>query len=226
MYIPRPFRISELDPVAEVVERVGAGDLVTSAGGRLTATRLPVLWERAGDGYGRVLAHLARANPQGDAIEAEAAAGGDPAALLIVSAAQAYISPSAYPSAAAHGRMVPTWNYTAVHLSGPVRVHRDPEWLRDVVGRLSDRHERDRPVPWTLQDAPADYLQAQLAAIVGVELTVTDVQAARKLSQNRPVEDRRAVVADLNQRGDAQAAAVARDMDRALAEAAGEPERS
>ena len=122
-------------------------------------------------------------------------------ALAIVHGPQAYVSPAWYPSKARHGRVVPTWNYVTVHFTGPLTVHRDPEWLRDVVTRLTQRHETRRregagssgAAPWAVTDAPPDYINGQLRGIVGVELTIATVEAKHKLSQNRGADDRAAV---------------------------------
>ena len=111
-------------------------------------------------------------------------------ALAIVHGPQAYISPSWYPSTARHGKVVPTWNYVSVHITGRLTVHRDPEWIRDVVTRLTARHEAGRPSPWRVSDAPGDFIDGQLRAIVGVELAIATVEAKEKLSQNRDAEDR------------------------------------
>jgi transcriptional regulator len=138
-----------------------------------------------------LLGHLALANPQWRS------AGPGTIALAIVHGPQAYVSPSWYPSTARHGKMVPTWNYISVHLTGQLTVHRDPEWLRDVVGRLTARHEAGRPAPWHLSGAPGEYIDAQLRAIVGIELTITSVEAKEKLSQNRNPEDQAGALAGL-----------------------------
>src|SRR5207244_8197271 len=122
-------------------------------------------------GRGRLLGHLARANPQWSTV----AAGSQ--ALAIVRGPEGYVSPSWYPAKAAHGRVVPTWNYVTVHLTGDLVVHDDPVWLRDVVERLTRRHEEGRAEPWHVDDAPDPFLAGSLRAIVGVELSVTRVEA-------------------------------------------------
>ncbi len=99
------------------------------------------------------------------------------------------------------GKVVPTWNYVSVHFTGELRVHHDPEWLRDVVTRLTTRHEAGRAQPWAVTDAPARYVDGQLRAIVGVELVVERIEAKRKLSQNRSEADRRGVLAGLQEDG-------------------------
>ena len=112
---------------------------------------------------------------------------------------QAYISPAWYESKARHGRVVPTWNYQTVHLTGPVTFHQDAGWLRELVTRLTRLHEGGRQHPWAVTDAPPEYIDGQLRAIVGVELQVTSVEAKQKLSQNRSEPDRAGVVGGLRQ---------------------------
>jgi transcriptional regulator len=143
-------------------------------------------------------------------------------ALAIVHGPQAYISPSWYESKARHGRAVPTWNYQAVHITGGLTVHRDPEWLRALVSRLTQRHEQRSPRPWAVTDAPPEYINGQLKAIVGVELTITAVEAKDKLSQNRSTLDRAGTVAGLRAQGGPGPAAIA-DLMESNVESAARP---
>ena len=196
MYLPPHFTAPDADGVAAFVDAVAAADLVTFDGTKPVASLIPIIWDRdaqaqtAGE-YGRLLGHLALANPQWESVTAGTTA------LAIVHGPQAYVSPNWYPSQARHGRVVPTWNYVTVHFTGPLTVHRDPEWLRDVVTRLTRRHETDRPAPWAVTDAPPDYINGQLRGIVGVELAIATVEAKHKLSQNRGADDRASVAAAL-----------------------------
>jgi transcriptional regulator len=209
MYIPAHFAA---DParVAAFVDQMGAADLVTFDGTQPVSTLMPVIWDRpdAGEdgGYGRLIGHMALNNPQwGSALP-------DIPALAIVHGPQAYISPSWYQSTREHGRTVPTWNYTSVHFTGPVVFHRDPGWLRDVVTRLTERHEDGRAGRWWVTDAPEEFVAGQLRAIVGVEILVRRVEAKDKLSQNRTPEDRAGVIAALRAEPDAGSGAIARLM--------------
>ncbi|PKW28340.1 FMN-binding negative transcriptional regulator [Phycicoccus duodecadis] len=199
MYIP-PFNRAEDDlAVRRLVTEVGAGWLVTSrAGSAPSASFLPVLWRED-----TVVAHLARANPHWREI------GDGTPALLVVTGPDAYVSPSWYASKAEHGRVVPTWNYSAVHLTGVARVHEDPEWLRSAVTDLTDRHEAGRHDRWRVTDAPPEYVEGQLRGIVGLELTVTAVEGKEKLSQNRSSDDRSGVVEGLLREERAQTRGVA-----------------
>jgi transcriptional regulator len=203
MYVPAHFAVSDPDQVAAFVEQAGAADFVTFDGTRMTASLLPVIWDRSGGEHGRLLGHLALANPQWQAADA-----GVPA-LAIVHGPQAYVSPSWYPSTRQHGRVVPTWNYTSVHFTGPVTFHRDAGWLRDIVTRLTEQHEHDRDHRWWVQDAPPAYIEGQLRGIVGIELLVQDVQAKAKLSQNRSPADQAGAIAGLRGVPDPGAQAVA-----------------
>jgi transcriptional regulator len=204
VYLPHHFTVTDAAWIGAFVEAAATATLVTFDGAKPVATLLPVIWDRpaapAGDTgaastWGRLVGHIAVANDQWQT----AAPGAE--GLAIVTGPDAYVSTSWYESKARHGRVVPTWNYEAVHLTGPVAFHRDPQWLRGVVTRLTQRHEAGREHPWAVSDAPPEYIDGQLRAIVGVELMVRSVEAKRKLSQNRSEPDRAGVVAGL--RGEA-----------------------
>lgn len=191
-----------------MVESVGAAEIVTvGPDNSPLATLLPILW--SGDGA-TVIAHVARANDHWKYIEPESRF------LAIVTGPQAYISPAWYASKAEHGRVVPTWNYTAVHLTGTITVHDDPEWVRRAVTELTDRHEHARPSPWAVTDAPSTYVDANLKAIVGLRMSVERVEAKAKLSQNRSAADRAGVISGLNTEGGQREISVATLMHQEL----------
>ncbi|NYE38363.1 transcriptional regulator [Nocardioides cavernae] len=186
LYVPR-FNVMDADDVRPFVASVATAQLVTVGDDGLPdATFLPVLWE--GD---RLVGHLARANAHWRRV-----VDGSPA-LAVVTGPDAYVSPGWYASKAEHGRVVPTWNYSVVHLRGAVHVHDDAEWVRGLVTRLTEAHESSRPAPWAVADAPEDYIDKNLRPIVGVELVVSSVEAKAKLSQNRSDEDRAGVASGL-----------------------------
>jgi transcriptional regulator len=202
VYVPPANRLDDEQAVRALVAAVSAAEFVTvGADGAPTSTLLPILWD--GD---TVVAHMARANPQWRTISA-----GDPA-LLICTGDQAYISPSWYAAKAEHGRVVPTWNYSAVHLTGTAQVHDDPGWVRAAVERLTEAHEGTRAQPWQVADAPEPYIAGQLKGIVGIEVTVQRVEGKAKLSQNRSSADRAGVIAGLRGEQSAGAHAVAGSM--------------
>ncbi len=185
MYVPRQFAV---DPATTRALLAGAAtaDLVTATRDGVLATLLPVLWDAGAGGHGTVLAHLSRGNPQW-----RAAPVGE--ALLLLRGPEGYVSPTWYPSVT-DGRAVPTWDYVAVHAYGRLVVRDDPDWVEDVVRRLTDRHEASSPEPWSVDRNPPAFLAAQLRGVVGVEVVLSRVEAKAKLSQNRPPEDVDSVV--------------------------------
>jgi transcriptional regulator len=233
MYLPQHFSLSDMTQIQAFVDAAQAADLVTFDGTKPVSTLLPVIWdrpvgradqpdtepddERESAGYGRLLGHIAIANEQWRTALPGAQA------LAIVHGPQAYISPTWYETKARHGRVVPTWNYEAVHLTGTVTFHQDAQWLRELVSRLTRLHEDGRDHPWAVTDAPPQYIDGQLRAIVGVELAITAVQAKQKLSQNRSELDREGVIDGLRREPGPGPAAIA---DRMAATARSEPGRS
>lgn len=183
MYASKPHQEHDLELLHRHMLETRLAVLVSQGPEGLQATHLPVLVKTDEGPFGTVYAHLARANPQWRAF------AHDLEALLVFPGPDAYVSPGYYPSKANDPKVVPTWNYTAVHAHGPVEVIHQAAPLLAIVSELSERHERSRPVPWNVTDAPADYLEGMLRAIVGIRLPITHLQGARKLSQNRSAAD-------------------------------------
>lgn len=202
MYLPAHFQCLDSD-VFDLLANMGGVELVTLGPDGIAATFMPMLYRREGSGQGMLQGHLARANPQ-------VRAGSAGEALVIVHGTDSYISPSYYPSKADHKKVVPTWNYLTVHLYGDLVLHDDPDWLRANVSALTDKHESKRTQPWSVDDAPPDYLEAMLGAIVGVEIVVTRIEAKAKLSQNRNPTDVEGVIAGLEAVGDLEGASAVR----------------
>ena len=188
MYQPAHFNESDAHTLHALMKAHPLATLVRG-GAEFAADILPLEVDRVGDGW-RVTGHVARANP----LWREA--DGQPV-LLLFQGPQAYVSPNWYPSKAQHGKAVPTWNYTTVQAHGRLRAIEDPAWLLAFVTRLTERHEGSRAMPWHVTDAPADYIDSMLRAIVGIEIEVTRLEGKYKLSQNRSAEDRTGVVLGL-----------------------------
>jgi transcriptional regulator len=198
VYLPPAFTETRREVLLAHIERYDFGTLVTHGAAGLIASQIPFLAEER-DGRLFFQGHLARVNPQIGDFE------GENEALAIFAGPHAYISPSWYEA----GPAVPTWNYATVHAYGAARRIEDADWLRDLVRRLSDRHEAREPEPWRMQDLPEPYLQSMLKGIVGVELAVTRLEGKFKLSQNRPAADRPRIIAALERRANADSCAVA-----------------
>ena len=153
------------------------------------ATPLPLILDETEGELGTLYGHIARANPQWKTDAGEA--------MAIFMGPDAYVTPSWYATKQETGKVVPTWNYIAVHAYGPVEFFDEPERLLEAVTRLTRLHEADRPEPWAVTDAPADFIEAQLRGIVGVRLPIIRLDAKRKMSQNRNEADRAGVVRGL-----------------------------
>jgi transcriptional regulator len=194
MYLPKHFQADEPE-TRELLQGIRAADLVTPSADGLFATFLPLIYDDSRADEAALLGHVARKNdhwrlqPNGES-------------LVIAHGADGYISPGWYPSKREHGRVVPTWNYLTAHIYGELVVHDDPAWLERLVRRLTDRQEAERAEPWSLDDAPRQYVDGQLKAIVGVELRITRVEAKAKLGQNRSSADLDGVIDGLRAHGD------------------------
>ena len=187
MYVPRAFAVDDIKILHQQMQASPLPVLVTHASQGLLASHVPMLLNPDEGPCGTLYGHLARANPHWQ----DLAQGTE--ALVIFAGEQAYISPTFYPGKADHGKAVPTWNYLAVHAYGMAEVFDDAERLLALVSRLSDRHEANRPAPWAVSDAPADYVDSMLKAIVGFRLPITRLEGKRKLSQNRHAADQAGV---------------------------------
>ncbi|MEO7369466.1 MAG: FMN-binding negative transcriptional regulator [Ilumatobacteraceae bacterium] len=195
MYTPAAFVEEDPELIAAFLVEHPMAQMVTMTADGLVATPLPMIYERGGDGLGSLVGHVARANRQWSASDSGVEA------LAIFTGADAYISPNWYPAKAEHGKVVPTWNYETVHFRGVFVAHDETEWTRSLVTRLTDRHESQFAQPWAVTDAPPDYIESMLKAIVGVELQVTSIQAKRKLGQNRSAVDIAGAIAGLAEIG-------------------------
>jgi transcriptional regulator len=202
MYTPTAFKDDDRTSIHAMIEAAGLATLVTMTGEGLVATPLPFLLAPDEGPLGTLYGHVARANPQW-----RLAATGE--ALAIFAGPGAYVSPGWYATKAEHGRVVPTWNYAAVHAYGAAEFFEDPVRLRAVVAWLTDRHEAGRAEPWSVGDAPEAFVQTQLKGIVGVRLPVARLEGKRKFSQNRSAADREGVARGLRASGDPGDAAAA-----------------
>lgn len=167
-------------------QNVGVGHLITHGSNGIKSSFVPFLFESSLDGL-RMIAHFARANSHHRHIAPD-----DPF-LLVVQGPDAYVSPSLYPSKLIHGEIVPTWTYGLVHVRGTIRVVDDPVEKLRIVTRLTEHHESSRVAPWSVDDAPSEFVEKLLRAIVGLEMVVTEVSGKAKLIQDDDVVDRRAV---------------------------------
>jgi transcriptional regulator len=204
MYVPAHFREDRVPVLHEAIRRIALGTLVTVGADGVEATHVPMLVDREPAPCGRLQGHIARANPQWRRL-----AAGETPALAIFLGPETYITPSWYATKQQTGKVVPTWNYVAVHAYGALRFIDDAAWLLAQVSRLTATHEAERAEPWRLGDAPTDYVAGMLKGIIGFELTIARLEGKWKMSQNREMQDRVAVVTGLRERGEGEDLAVA-----------------
>lgn len=196
MYNPPHFRETRIPVLHELIRSHPFATLVTLGPDGLVANHIPMEIDPEPGPLGTLRGHVARANP----VWRESKQDVD--ALVIFSGPQLYVTPAWYPTKQESGRVVPTWNYAVVHAHGPLRAVDDVAWLRAFVTHLTDRHEGTRAAPWQVTDAPADFIERQLTAIVGIEIPVRRLDGKWKVSQNRGASDRAGVVAGLRESGD------------------------
>jgi transcriptional regulator len=190
MYTPPAFRVEDLGAIHAAMRAARLSSLVTATAEGLVATPLPLLLDETEGEFGTLYGHLAKANPQWKA----PVIGG---AMAIFMGPDAYVTPSWYATKTETGKVVPTWNYVAVHAYGAVEFFEDAGRLLEVVTRLTRHYEEPRDDTWAVSDAPADYIAAQLRGIVGVRMPIARLEGKEKMSQNRPEADRRGVAAGL-----------------------------
>ena len=190
MYIPPAFQENDLATLHAVIRAARLANLITATADGLVGSPLPLFLDATEGPHGTIYGHVARANPQW-----QRAPIGD--AMAIFMGPDAYVTPSWYATKRETGKVVPTWNYVAVHAYGPVEFFEDADRLRDVVTRLTNLHEGLRAEPWTVTDAPEDFIRSQLRGIVGLRMPIGRIDGKRKMSQNRGAEDRAGVTQGL-----------------------------
>ncbi|EJB07163.1 transcriptional regulator [Rhizobium leguminosarum bv. trifolii WSM597] len=193
MYTPPAFVVEDKSEIYDMIRHCPLANFITATPAGPMATPLPMILDENEGPLGALYGHLARPNPQW-----ECALIGE--ALAVFLGPDAYVTPSWYPSKVEHGKVVPTWNYTAVQVSGPVEFFHDPDRLLEVVSRLTRHHEGDRTSPWAVTDAPENFIRAQLRGIVGIRMPISNIAGKRKMSQNRSQADRQGVRAGLMER--------------------------
>lgn len=191
MYTPSHFEETRAEVLHALMAEFPMAIVVALTEQGLQANPLPLIFDAQAGPLGTLRGHVARANP----LWREAR--NDVEALAMFQGPQAYVSPAWYPSKQEHGKVVPTWNYVVVQARGRLRFIDDPVWLRELVGALTTRHEAGRSDPWRVEDAPPQYLEQMLKAIVGFELELTSLVGKWKVSQNRAAADREGVAAGL-----------------------------
>ncbi|MGI8913373.1 MAG: FMN-binding negative transcriptional regulator [Chloroflexota bacterium] len=204
MYIPPQFKEDRIPALHAAMRQAGLATLVTFGVDGPEASHVPMLLDSEPAPFGTLHGHISKANVQWRQSRP------DVQALAIFTGPDAYISPAWYETKRQTGKVVPTWNYVAIHASGPVRFFHDPERLLDQVTRLTEENEDGRPAQWAVSDAPADFINGLLKGIVGFDLTIVRLEGKWKMGQNRPEGDRIGAIDGLTREGGAPELAVAK----------------
>jgi transcriptional regulator len=192
LYTPAVFQESELAKLHGHISACGLATLVTTGADGPLISHVPLILNREPAPYGELIGHLARANGQSRLCHPVQPA------VAVFMGPDAYVSPSWYASKMENPRVVPTWNYVAVHARGRLEVFEDAERLKTAVTRLTERHEARFAQPWQVADAPVDFLARMLRGIVGIRLVIEQIVGKTKLSQNRSGSDRQGVITALS----------------------------
>lgn len=192
MYLPKHFEQQDLDSLTSLVRDYPLGALVTQHDGALEANHIPFLLEGPLAVGGTLIGHVAKGNPVWKSLSTTEES------LVIFQGPEAYITPNWYPSKQVHHQVVPTYNYAVIHIYGTLSVTHDETTKRRIVADLTQSMEKSRNSTWQVTDAPADYIEKMLGAIVGIELSISRVQAKWKVSQNRDLTDRDGVAKGLS----------------------------
>ena len=203
MYIPKLHEETDIAVLHALIRAYPLAAWVTSADGELSANHIPFLLDPTRGEFGTFIGHVARANDVWKLLAEPISS------VVIFQGSESYITPSWYPSKHAGGKAVPTWNYAVVHAHGRPRAIEDRVWLLDHINQLTDTHEAGQALPWKVADAPADYIERMLGAIVGIEIPIDRLVGKWKVSQNRTMPDKLGVIGGLLQRGDDRSKAMA-----------------
>lgn len=199
MYTPKYHALTDVAAMRTHIAEHPLGAWVCMAQNQLMANHIPFVLDVQHGVHGRLLGHVSRANPVWREL-----AGGMPCVVMFMGP-HAYITPSWYPGKHQHGKVVPTWNYVTVHAHGVARAVEDTEWILDVINKLTDAQESRRDTPWRVSDAPSDYIDQKLRAVVGIEITIERLEGRLKVSQDEDEQDRLGTVEGLKRKSHAPA---------------------
>lgn len=197
MHIPKQFQQNDMAQLEGLIRDYPFATLITCSSSGIDANHLPVLFTEV-RGKKVLQSHIAKANPLWNKVDDNSEV------LVIFNGPNCYISPNHYPTKKETGRAVPTWNYVVVHVNGVMSYRRDKDWLMSMMDRLTQQHESGQDTPWSMNDAPQNYIHKMLSAIVGVEIEITSMSAQWKLSQNQPEKNKLGVIAGLSSEREGQ----------------------
>lgn len=212
MFIPKHHAIKNREDLLTHIETYALGTWVCSNGGQLIVNHVPFFLDRFSGPNGRLMAHVSRGNPVWKLLDQNI-----PSVVAFLGP-QTYITPSWYPDKKIHGKVVPTWNYVAVHAHGQARAIESEDWMLDMLNRLTDAQESARENPWKISDAPCDYIKKMLGAIVGIEIQIEHLEGRLKASQSESMPDRLGTIEGLLKEPHTHSHAMAKMVEAAILE--------
>lgn len=192
MYIPAAFREDDAARLAGIIRSEPLGTLIVASDAGIEANHIPFVYDGDGDGRGTLRAHIPKANPLTEMLAAETRC------LTIFHGPNGYLSPSWYATKKVHGKVVPTWNYAVVHVHGRVQLVEESDWIRNQLHSLTWQSELENPEPWSVADAPIEFIDKLLDSLVGVEISIDRIEGKTKASQNQPAENQQSILAALD----------------------------
>jgi len=204
MYIPQSFKQGNPKELKKAIKDYPFASLITQSKSGLEANHIPfILRENESKGKTVLQGHIAKANPLWQNVDNQSEV------LTIFNGPNCYISPNHYPTKKESGKAVPTWNYLVVHVKGILSCTHDPVWIYNMINNLTNEHESGRPEPWSIKDAPEEYIQKMIPAIVGLEIDILSIEGKWKLSQNQPEQNQQGVIDGLQQENNSHSSEVA-----------------
>lgn len=188
MYTPRHFINSDFEQICGLIRSHPLGVLVAHSGTGFEVSHIPFILDTEGESAVRLRAHMPKKNPLYELISDLKNC------VVVFQGAQGYVSPSWYKTKQEHGKVVPTWNYDVVHVHGMMSMKTDNDWLLKQLNDITNQSERNRSNSWAVSDAPEQFTERQMTALVGIEIEITDIEGKTKASQNQPIENRKSVL--------------------------------
>lgn len=210
MYLAPHFEASRVETLHDLMRAFPLATVVTLSTDGLNANHIPFHLSQEPGPFGTLRGHVARSNPMlSDLVR-------DIETLAVFHGPDSYITPSWYPTKNEHGKVVPTWNYAVVHAYGTLRVVDDAVWVRNLVEALTARQEAPFSERWSVSDAPHEFVDQRIGAIVGIEMVITRLIGKWKVSQNQPLQNQIGVIQGLKSLGESRALEMARLVEKWL----------
>ena len=202
MHIPKKFKQNDPNHLKDIILKYPFATLITNSDSGLEANHIPIFLNQS-KGKDILQGHIAKVNPLWKNLKDKSEV------LVVFNGPNCYISPNYYPTKKETGKVVPTWNYVTVHVKGVMSYIHDEKWKLNMLNNLTNQHEVGQPNPWSISDAPEEYIQKMIPAIVGLEIKALSITGQWKVSQNQPEQNKQGVAAGLSQESESDSQKIA-----------------